>query len=63
MFQITPVEDETMSPSKRDFQQAMSDNLNGDSLNSKILSYNSKPPTAPEGKFFLLPFLNEEDIV
>ena len=38
-----------MSPSKRDIQQAMSDNLNGDALSSKILTYKNKPATAPEG--------------
>ncbi len=50
IVQVMPLEDdETMSPSQRDFQQAMSDNLNGDALGSKILSFQKKPPVAPEG--------------
>ncbi len=43
-------EDETMSPSKREFLHAMNDNLNGDALNSKIIAFKNKPPNAPEGK-------------
>ena len=51
LLQITDFEeDETVSLPKREFQQAMSDNLNGDALSSKILVYKNKPPTAPEGK-------------
>ncbi|CAH1775934.1 unnamed protein product [Owenia fusiformis] len=42
-------QDETMSPSKRDFQKGMSDNLHGDALNAKIMSYQTKAPPAPEG--------------
>ena len=37
------------SPSKLEYQQAMSDNLNGHQLNSRILSYKNKPPAGPEG--------------
>ncbi len=39
-----------MSPSKRDFLRAMSDNLNGDALSSKILAYRNKAPGPPEGE-------------
>ena len=37
------------SPQMVDYCRMMSDNLNGDLLNAKILSYKSKPPVAPEG--------------
>ena len=40
----------TQSPQKIDYCKKMSDNLNGELLNAKILSYKSKPPDAPEGK-------------
>ncbi|XP_033125629.1 cell division cycle protein 20 homolog isoform X2 [Anneissia japonica] len=40
---------EYMSPSKVAFRKTMNENLNGDVLNTKILSYKSKPPSAPEG--------------
>ena len=43
-------EDETLSPSKREFRQAMSDNLNGDTANTKIIAYKNKAPEAPEGR-------------
>ncbi|XP_033637169.1 cell division cycle protein 20 homolog [Asterias rubens] len=39
----------TQSPQKIDYCKKMSDNLNGELLNAKILSYKSKPPDAPEG--------------
>ncbi|XP_041474735.1 cell division cycle protein 20 homolog [Lytechinus variegatus] len=38
-----------MSPSKLEYQKAMSENLNGDLMNAKILCYKNKPPSAPEG--------------
>ncbi|KAK3602383.1 hypothetical protein CHS0354_026271 [Potamilus streckersoni] len=38
-----------MSPSKMEYQKIMSENLHGDLLNSKIISYKSKAPGAPEG--------------
>ncbi len=38
------------SPQKIDYCKTMSDNLNGELLNAKILSYKCKPPDAPEGK-------------
>lgn len=41
--------DPTMSPSKRDYQRAMNENLNGEALNSKIIAYKNKAPNAPEG--------------
>lgn len=41
---------EMMSPSKLEYQKVMSDNLNGDLNNKKIISYKAKVPTAPEGK-------------
>ncbi|XP_072024015.1 cell division cycle protein 20 homolog [Amphiura filiformis] len=37
------------SPSKLEYQKLMSDNLNGNQLSSRILSYKNKPPTGPEG--------------
>ncbi|XP_038074664.1 cell division cycle protein 20 homolog [Patiria miniata] len=40
---------ETQSPQKLDYCKTMSDNLNGDLLNAKILSYKNRPPVAPEG--------------
>lgn len=42
-------DEEMMSPSKKEFQSAMSENLNGDLMNSKIISYKNKAPSAPEG--------------
>jgi cell division cycle protein 20 (cofactor of APC complex) len=43
--------DETvLSPSKVQFQRTMSENLNGaDLTNTKIISYQQKPPSVPEG--------------
>ncbi|XP_002742040.1 cell division cycle protein 20 homolog [Saccoglossus kowalevskii] len=43
------IENDTLSPSKKDYQKTMAENLNGNALQSKILSYKSKPPQAPEG--------------
>ena len=40
----------TQSPSKLEYQKLMSDNLNGNQLNSRILSYRNKPPAGPEGR-------------
>ncbi|GAB1606227.1 division cycle 20 homolog [Argonauta hians] len=37
------------SPSQVQYQKVMNENLNGDTLNSKIMSYHAKPPNAPEG--------------
>ena len=43
------VEKETMSPSKRDYQRLMSENLNGGDLDkTRIISYSNKAPQAPE---------------
>ena len=42
---------EMMSPSKLEHQQIMSQNLNGDIQNKKIISYQSKAPNAPEGRW------------
>ncbi|KAL4236611.1 ubiquitin-protein transferase activating protein [Mactra antiquata] len=38
-----------MSPSKIESQKVMSENLNGDLMNKKIISYKTKAPSAPEG--------------
>uniref|UniRef100_A0A0B7A671 CDC20/Fizzy WD40 domain-containing protein n=2 Tax=Arion vulgaris TaxID=1028688 RepID=A0A0B7A671_9EUPU len=38
-----------MSPSQQEYKQAMAENLNGDTLQKKIISFNEKPPQAPEG--------------
>lgn len=40
---------ELMSPSKLESQKVMSENLNGDLMNKKIISYKTKAPSAPEG--------------
>ena len=42
--------EQLQSPQKLDFCKTMAENLNGDLLSAKILSYKSKPPVAPEGK-------------
>ena len=34
---------------QKEYQQTMNENLNGDALHNKIISYRPKPPTAPEG--------------
>ena len=39
---------ETMSPAKREYQEVMNENLNGEA-SSKIIAYKNKPPAAPEG--------------
>lgn len=49
MSENAPTTDETMSPSQQEYQKIMNENLNGEILNSKIMSYKLKPPTAPEG--------------
>ena len=42
--------DELLSPSKLQMRKAMSENLNGGDLaNAKIMAYQQKPPTMPEG--------------
>lgn len=38
-----------MSPSQQEYRQLMNENLNGDTLQKKIISFNEKPPIAPEG--------------
>lgn len=40
---------EMMSPSQAEYQRVMSENLNGDRLSHRIMSYKDKAPTAPEG--------------
>jgi len=45
------VSDESLlSPSKLQMQKAMSENLNGDLANARIMAYRQKPPMMPEGK-------------
>ena len=44
---------EMMSPSQVEYQRVMSENLNGDRLSHRIISYKEKAPTAPEGKWIL----------
>lgn len=44
--------EEMMSPSQKHYQKAMSDNLNGDNMSSKIIAYKNKAPQAPEGKAY-----------
>ncbi|BFY99997.1 hypothetical protein BsWGS_03037 [Bradybaena similaris] len=38
-----------MSPSQQEYKQVMTENLNGEVLQKKIISFNEKPPQAPEG--------------
>ena len=40
---------ELMSPTKREYQRAVQENLGIDLANTRVLSYQSKPPSAPEG--------------
>ncbi|XP_014673332.1 PREDICTED: cell division cycle protein 20 homolog [Priapulus caudatus] len=41
---------EALSPTKREFQRAMSENLNGGmDVSARIVAYRSRPPSAPEG--------------
>jgi len=47
-------DDALLSPSKLQMQKAMSENLNGDLANAKIMAYRQKPPMMPEGKSSLL---------
>ena len=42
-------EDEVMSPSKREYQRVMAENLGTDLSNTRVLAFQAKPPTAPEG--------------
>lgn len=41
-------EDELMSPSKREYQKVMAENLGADISNTRILAFHTKAPTAPE---------------
>lgn len=42
---------ELLSPSQKEFQKVMSENLNGaDIMSNKIISYKNKAPSAPEGR-------------
>ena len=40
---------EMLSPSQVEYQRVMSENLNGDRLSHRIMSYKEKAPSAPEG--------------
>ncbi|XP_076440566.1 cell division cycle protein 20 homolog [Babylonia areolata] len=40
---------EMLSPSQAEYQRLMSENLNGDRLSHRIMSYKEKAPSAPEG--------------
>jgi len=44
-----PREEELMSPSKREFQRVMAENLGTDLNSTRVLAFQTKPPTAPEG--------------
>jgi len=45
-----PNAEEVMSPSKREYQRVMAENLGAADLNStKVLAFQAKPPSAPEG--------------
>lgn len=42
--------DNLLSPSQKEYQKVMSENLNGTDISSnKIISYKTKAPSAPEG--------------
>ena len=45
-----------LSPSQIEYQRLMSENLNGDALSHRIMSYKDKAPTAPEGKRYDLDY-------
>ena len=51
-------DEELLSPSQREFRKAMNDNLNGERLESKIISYKAKAPNAPEGLIHCYVYLN-----
>lgn len=59
---------EMMSPSQVEYQRVMSENLNGDRLSHRIISYKEKAPSAPEGMrpFFYccscLPLLSQKGV-
>jgi len=42
-------DDSLLSPSKLQKQKAISEHLNGDLSNAKIMAYQQKPPMMPEG--------------
>lgn len=46
-------ENEDVSLAQREYQKLMSDNLNGDILQDRIISYKNKAPAAPEGEWFM----------
>eukprot|EP00092_Neocalanus_flemingeri_P025689 GFUD01027851.1.p1 GENE.GFUD01027851.1~~GFUD01027851.1.p1 ORF type:complete len:531 (+),score=157.62 GFUD01027851.1:64-1656(+) len=46
---LSAVETETMSPTKREYQRVVQENLGADISNTRVLAYQSKPPSAPEG--------------
>lgn len=47
--------DNLLSPSQKEYQRVMSENLNGTDISSnKIISYKTKAPSAPEGTSELL---------
>ena len=49
-----PSDEASLSPSRLQMQKAMSENLNGDLTNAKIMAYHQKPPAMPEGQYSLL---------
>ena len=46
---IANIQQQALSPSQKDYQHAMNENLNGDAFNGKIIAYKTKAPSAPEG--------------
>ena len=57
---VTSTDQVMLSPSQQEYQKIMNENLNGEILTSKIISYKSKPPTAPEGKNSLATLLRTQ---
>ena len=54
---------EMMSPSKRDYQRAVQENLGIDLANTRVLSYQTKPPSAPDGHRYLIVNQSENSIL
>lgn len=43
---------EMQSPSQQEYKRVMNENLNGEAMDNKIISYKQKAPSAPEGKLY-----------
>lgn len=54
---------EVLSPAKQEYQRVMEENLNGDLLSNKIISYKAKAPQAPEGISCYKPFTIDKPVI